>query len=94
MSRPGIIEAEGLSKKEAEAMERDLHSKHGGNIGNCSDLMTKRLDELGITDIEDRWMFMNLAKHGDRLCTSSLDNNIPPRIKNLIIKVLGNIFNA
>ena len=92
MSRPGRIIAEGLTKEEAEAMERDLHSKRGGNVGSCRDLMIARLDELGITDEEDRWMFLNWAKHGDQLSTGRLESDIPPRIKELIIKVLGNIF--
>ena len=92
MSRPGRIIAEGLTKEEAEAMERDLHSKRGGNVGSCRDLMIARLDELGITNEEDRWMFLNWAKHGDQLSTGRLESDIPPRIKALIIKVLGDIF--
>ena len=92
MSRPGRIITEGLTKEEAEAMERDLHSKRGGNVGSCRDLMIARLDELGITNEEDRWMFLNWAKHGDQLSTGRLESDIPPRIKALIIKVLGDIF--
>ena len=92
MSRPGRIIAEGLTKEEAEVMERDLHSKRGGNVGSCRDLMIARLDELGITNEEDRWMFLNWAKHGDQLSTGRLESDIPPRIKALIIKVLGDIF--
>ena len=37
--------------------------------------------DSGITDEEDRWMFLNWAKHGDQLSTGRLESDIEDELR-------------